>query len=299
MVKYLLKFDEHEEYHANEVSGLANPNVSVCAEERHTHYKKYRQPKILKFVAEQAGSTVKLEKINRGDRPTPNISLQYSTDEGASWGNFPIGTAVTIPTAGGSIMLKGVNNRFTDQLQSYHHFVMTGRIAAEGDITSLLNGIGGDHPLGNYEFCRAFENCAALTTPPDLPSNIVKFYSYASMFYNCASLREPPELGARILGTGSEFQHMFAGCTALTKSPDIMIETLKYETLSGMFSGCTNLSYIKVMIVEPFSSNASGWVSGVSQTGTFVMNKNAEWDTEEYRGVNGVPQGWTVVMEEM
>jgi len=297
-MKHLLKFDKHEEYHAEEVSGLVKPNVSFCVKEKHTHYKKYRRPKVLKFVAEQAGSTVKLEKISY-EGPPPNISLQYSTDEGVSWGEFPIGTAVTIPTVGGSIMLKGVNNRFTDQLQSYHHFVMTGRIAAEGDITSLLNGIGGDYPLKSYEFCRAFSNCAALTTPPDLPSVKVDYYTYASMFSYCTSLSKPPELGARLISEGGEFAHMFIRCTALTKSPDIMVETLENRTLEEMFSGCTNLSYIKVMNVEPFSYSAKGWVKGVSPTGTFVMNKDAEWDPEEYRGVNGVPQGWTVVTEEI
>ena len=34
------------------------------------------------------------------------------------------------------------------------------------------------------------------------------------------------------------------------------------------------------------------WVQGVSSTGTFVKNKDATWDVT---GVNGIPEGWTVV----
>jgi hypothetical protein len=38
----------------------------------------------------------------------------------------------------------------------------------------------------------------------------------------------------------------------------------------------------------------SSWVRGVSPTGTMVLNKNIEWNPEDYRGVNGIPEGWEV-----
>ena len=33
------------------------------------------------------------------------------------------------------------------------------------------------------------------------------------------------------------------------------------------------------------------WLYGVAESGTFVKNKDAEWNTT---GANGVPEGWTI-----
>jgi hypothetical protein len=35
----------------------------------------------------------------------------------------------------------------------------------------------------------------------------------------------------------------------------------------------------------------TGWVNGVSKTGTFVKEAGVEWST----GVNGIPSGWEVI----
>lgn len=35
----------------------------------------------------------------------------------------------------------------------------------------------------------------------------------------------------------------------------------------------------------------NSWVDGVASSGTFVKNANATWDV---RGVNGIPNAWTV-----
>ena len=37
----------------------------------------------------------------------------------------------------------------------------------------------------------------------------------------------------------------------------------------------------------------SGWVSGVSATGTFVKSRSATWDVR----ASVVPEGWTVITE--
>lgn len=62
-----------------------------------------------------------------------------------------------------------------------------------------------------------------------------------------------------------------------------------------MFYGCSSLNYIKAMFTTiPSGSYCYGWVSAVSESGTFVMNEAATWNPEDYRGKNGVPTGWTV-----
>jgi hypothetical protein len=65
-----------------------------------------------------------------------------------------------------------------------------------------------------------------------------------------------------------------------------------------MFKGCTSLTHIKAMFINLLEPAESGyvdplyeWVSGVSNTGTFIKNVDAVWDVT---GVGGVPEGWTV-----
>ena len=63
----------------------------------------------------------------------------------------------------------------------------------------------------------------------------------------------------------------------------------------SMFKGCTKLNYINALFTTtPGSSYTYSWVSGVASTGKFVKNPNATWDVT---GINGVPEGWTVINE--
>lgn len=88
---------------------------------------------------------------------------------------------------------------------------------------------------------------------------------------------------------------MFSNCTSLTTAPELPALTFPANGYNSMFSGCTNLNYIKAMFTNtPNPVGTLNWVKNVSSTGTFVMNADATWDPEEYRGINGIPEGWTV-----
>ena len=68
--------------------------------------------------------------------------------------------------------------------------------------------------------------------------------------------------------------------------------TLAAYCYNFMFSGCSNLNYIKAMFTTtPSNSYTQNWVRGVATTGTFVKNSAATW---EVTGPNGIPEGWTV-----
>jgi hypothetical protein len=85
---------------------------------------------------------------------------------------------------------------------------------------------------------------------------------------------------------------MFQGCTSLTTAPVLPAMTLSQYCYLYMFSGCTNLNYIKAMFTTtPGVSYTNNWVNGVASTGTFVKNSAATWDVT---GVYGIPTGWTV-----
>ena len=63
-----------------------------------------------------------------------------------------------------------------------------------------------------------------------------------------------------------------------------------------MFSGCTNLNYIKYMgTYAPVAYAMYGWANGVSSSGTFVKNSAASWDTSTTScGISTYPCNWTV-----
>ena len=77
------------------------------------------------------------------------------------------------------------NSRMGIGYSNYHRFVMTGRIAASGNINTLLN--------------------------PDPNANVSlagKDYCYSNMFNNCTSLTQSPELLAMTLASNC-YNYMF------------------------------------------------------------------------------------------
>lgn len=58
-----------------------------------------------------------------------------------------------------------------------------------------------------------------------------------------------------------------------------------------MFSGCSNLSYVKALATS-FSEGEAllAWLRGVKNTGVFVKDINATWSA----GESGIPNNWTV-----
>ena len=86
---------------------------------------------------------------------------------------------------------------------------------------------------------------------------------------------------------------MFQGCTSLTTAPELPATTLKYACYNYMFSGCTNLNYIKALFTTtPSTSYMNNWVNGVASSGTFVKNSAATWTSS--CGISTYPCNWTV-----
>ena len=279
------------------------------------HYNPYYDP-ILKFTAEEANSTIKLNRTGTATT-LANASLQYSTDNGETWNDYTLWNAITLANVGDSVKFKGTNTRLGINTSNYHNFVMTGKIKATGDVTSLFNEIGGDMEMQAYGCYNMFNGCTSLTTSPALPSTTLAGYCYSNMFRGCTSLTTAPSLpattlanncytymfyGCTSLTTAPElpsttlanycYSSMFRGCTSLTTAPELPATTLAKYCYQSMFNECTNLNYIKAMFTTtPSTTYTSNWVNGVASTGRFVKNSAAEWDVT---GVHGIPNGWTV-----
>ncbi len=139
-------------------------------------------------------------------------------------------------------------------------------------------------------YSHMFNGCKALTKAPKLPATSLAEACYQRMFGN-SGLTEAPELPAMDMQVMC-YQYMFQNCTELEKAPVLPATQLNYWCYEYMFNGCAKLNYIKALfLTKPSASYTPNWVEGVAEEGTFVKNPDATWDV---RGVNGVPEGWTI-----
>ena len=250
--------------------------------------------KPLTFKATQDGSTVTL--IKNG---SPSGSFQTSRDGGNTWTNYTLNSAITLNT-GDEVSFRARYDRTSAQDYSvYFQFNMTGKIEAWHNVMSLYRTSYFDmyESVIEYAFYHMFEGCASLTKAPALPATTLADYCYSSMFKGCTSLTKAPALPATTLANNC-CQNMFNGCTSLTKSPELPSTTLNDFCYYRMFYGCSNLNEVRCQMPSSHSSSqissyAEDWLSGVSSTGTFYTNADANWPS----GTSGIPTGWTRVPE--
>ena len=218
----------------------------------------------LKFTALEAGTIGMTHNGTNETTTKPYIS--YSKD-GVNWVEWDY-TTIEVD-AGDFIYFKGVNNRIGNSARDYSIFTSTGKIAASGNIMSLLYGddYEGKLDLSGKDYCflrifnslpitttpelpattlaedcyrEIFGGCTLITTAPELPAIELIDYCYYGMFYKCTSLVNAPELPATSLAYGCYYS-MFESCTSLVTSPALPSTTLAYGCYHSMFSGCSKL----------------------------------------------------------
>lgn len=119
-------------------------------------------------------------------------------------------------------------------------------------------------------------------------------YAFENLFRDCSKLISVSAnfLPATILSKNC-YNNMFRGCTSLTTAPELHATTLTDSCYSDMFYGCSKLNYIKMLATDISARYClTGWVTGVSSSGTFVKNPAM---TSLQTGISGIPEGWTVV----
>ena len=125
-----------------------------------------------------------------------------------------------------------------------------------------------------------------------LPATTLTDYCYYQMFAGCTGLTAAPELPATTLTVGC-YNFMFYGCTGLTAAPELPATTLAQDCYNSMFGDCTSLNSITCLATDISASDCTTeWVLSVASSGTFVKAASmSSWTT----GVNGIPNGWTVI----
>ena len=146
-------------------------------------------------------------------------------------------------TKDSKIYFKGKNGTsFSKSTSQYSQFVMTGKIAASGNIMSLLdNGACTGTEVGECCFANLFKDCKVLTTPPTLPATILGVGCYRFLFSGCTSLTTAPSLPATTLKKEC-YLNLFAGCTSLTSAPSLPAKTMAEHCYRNLFNGCSNLT---------------------------------------------------------
>ena len=194
------------------------------------------------FTAEEANSTVHLDKFG-----TPNaISLETSTD-GNTWTDYSwtenTGDTLTLANVGDKVYMRAKNENQTigKSNSDYYKFAMTGKIAASGNIQTLLKSDGSRTDAPAYCYYSLFGGCQSLTTTQRLPATTLASGCYSNMFAGCTSLTSAPELPATTLAN-SCYINMFHSCSSLKTTPKLPATTLYNWCYNGMFVGCTSLT---------------------------------------------------------
>ena len=208
----------------------------------------------LTFTAEEAGSTIKM--VKSGSAPTVYLETSYTGEEG-SWSDFIVctkdengnsnndGTIITLTNVGDKVYFRAKqdNWQFANVTFEANQFVMTGKIAASGNINTLLKADGSVLDLTGRNYCydNMFNGCTSLTQAPELPATTLATNCYGYMFSNCTSLTQAPELPATTLADNCYYS-MFGECTSLTSAPELPATTLADYCYAAMFYDCSSLT---------------------------------------------------------
>ena len=82
----------------------------------------------LVFATNAANSTISLDAVGN----PPSLDLEYSTDDGATFSTYTVGTTVTLANVGDQVMFKAGdsgNTSLATDSSNYHKFTMTGSIS--------------------------------------------------------------------------------------------------------------------------------------------------------------------------
>ena len=262
--------------------------------------------------------TTSTTALTRTLAPGEKVYLRCSTN--AWWKMWSSNSILGISKVGGNIMSLLYGSNFTGQERSFpsNSRFNFGEIFNDYILISASELLLPATTLADGCYCYMFDGCISLITAPALPATTLAQSCYGSMFWGCTALRTAPELPATTLANGC-YSGMFGFCTALTTAPELPATTLANNCYSEMFTGCTSLTTAPALPATTLTQNCysqmfqrctllnnvtclatSGidtnystfhWLNNVSATGTFTKAAGVTWST----GVNGIPEGWTVV----
>ena len=218
------------------------------------------------------------------------FNIQYSSDK-IHWTEWDFGEIDV--ESGETVYFRGYNASGTGIYAHCLRFVTAGMWDCGGDITSLVNGIGGVKNMENtnYGFRFLFKE-TNIVSAPDISMDYPGYYQYYGTFEHCHYLTEisPLRFQNGILHNGV-IRATFADCTSLVQAT-VVFETLTYaDGCCDLFNGCISLSSVTCYIqnIVNYPSATYNWLEHVSPTGVFYNLGNFEFDYDS----SGIPSAWT------
>lgn len=177
------------------------------------------------------------------------------------------------------------NNQFYYNDGSSHHSLFWG-VTTLTDASNLLFTAS---VLKQSCYCRMFQNCTSLITPPALPATTLATTCYEGMFYGCSNLTSAPALPATTLANGC-YASMIRGCYHITKAPELPASTLVVNCYNNMFNSCTAINEVHCDAINITASGClTNWLAFAPASGDFYGKSAANWPS----GASGIPEGWT------
>lgn len=173
------------------------------------------------FVANEPG-TIALVKNVPSSQATAD--LEYSTDLGATWSTYTVGTSLTFNARLDQIWFRAGTTGNPNGLSAFH-FTGTGTWICSSDLGYLLsrNGIAASTQIPQNCFSGLFNNCTSLigVSSDALPFTSLSSGCYVSMFEGCTNLyTNAPDLPA-VNVPDLAYRYMFKGCSRLATPPAV------------------------------------------------------------------------------
>ena len=215
------------------------------------------------FEAQEANSTVALTSTL-----TTAPNLEYSTD-GETWQEWQHTTAegthtfdtLTLTAVGDRVYFRGDNPNGLGTMPEgariplFSHFEMTGKIAAGGDIISLLDKDMEMTEIPAYGLSFLFGDITeenpntSLTSAAAMPSlTTIGDNGCGSMYSGCTSLTAAAAMPSLTTIGNNGCYNMYAGCTSLTAAAAMpAVTTIGEGGCADMYIGCTSLTAAAAM----------------------------------------------------
>ena len=291
-MRYAHRFSSTEEYNQARENDYSEPWVSAVTGQTKPVYNKT----VLEKMEEEyltfdilTDGYINWKKVSSAIART----IKYSKN-GGSWTSISAAATINVVT-GDKVRFKSSSPYFYDYDDDDYwtfngttcQFNLYGNIMSmeyEDDFKGKTLRTGDNHY--SSDFGALFSGTSVIDASNLIIPDASGSYAYYYLFNGCTSLINPPKLPAATLNQYC-YIGMFKGCTGLTMAPELLALTPSSNSYNNMFMGCSGLNYVKIMsTVAP----PAGFLTGVSAAGTFVMNKDAQWDPA---GI--VPAGWTVM----
>jgi hypothetical protein len=243
----------------------------------------------LTFVALEDGFTASLS-LN---------ACEYCVDGDGNWKTLAVGASTEAINTGQTLSFRGTITPVSTN--GIGTFSLKKKCKIQGDAKSMLFGDDAKNNTSlakhQYAFMSLFYNNPNLIEVADnvLTATTMSLSCYRRMFQSCTGMVRPPSILPAMELDQYCYRDMFRNCSAMTESPILPAKTLKAYCYSYMYYYCTALNKITALFTTLSPSTATNtWVTGVAKTGTFIKATDATWTTT---GVNGVPNGWTIIKE--